>query len=111
MIISLSTNHWLFSHEKLSLSKNMLREKTTVTTSTQPTSTSTTSSIIPINSSNNNAIGDMMKKLSKNISVQVPNLPKYETTTKKQIVYVPTDYFDANYGLWRMCKIMGLLEF
>ena len=108
MIISLSTNFWLFSTEKIQMPKNMNREKAAVTT-LQPTTVTTVSAALftavkPL--PNNYAVGaNDLKKHSKNISLL--QIPKFELTTKQSIVYAPSEYTEANYGLWRMCKIIG----
>lgn len=87
MIISIMTNYWLFSTEKITLSPQAAREKVSMATTT-PQSQAT-----PFHNSN--------------MSMSTLNKARVDTTTVVSLYYTPLDSIEASYGLWRMCRVIG----
>ena len=95
MIISIFTNKWLYSIEKVS-SGHFLLEKHFSTPIYFTNYQSTSKLFININQSNDWNVTQIAKN----------NLKKINSTEIKPF-YQPFDYIEATYGLWIICRKIG----
>jgi hypothetical protein len=101
MIISLATNYWLFSSEKITGSQRF-------STFPNPQTTTTTTIISSLFVTSESRSESSFRTFYKSNSTHFLTSIRTSTTTIPINYYPPTDYIEANYGLWRMCRIAGL---
>jgi hypothetical protein len=91
MIISILTNYWLFSVERIT---NNGQSDTTITT--KPTTT--------LNSQH------LIMNTTQSINTQITTFSQSNSTSTMSSTtktYEPLGYIEASYGLWQVCKITG----
>jgi len=96
MIISILTNYWLFSVERIT---NNGQSDTTITT--KPTTTTTTTTL---NSQH------LTMNTTHSIHIQITTFSQSNSTStisSTRKTYESLGYIEASYGLWQVCKIMG----